>query len=684
MEKKKILFVYSGYEQGAWGNIAYPCNFHYYIMPGILNCVVSLKNDPEIRKQCEIKYKYFNKTVEKTKDIFNYLTEENWDLVGFSSYCWNIEDNLIFARKLKETSPQIKIMLGGPEIFMKNQNECSAFFHKNPFIDTLVFGDAEEKLPEITKAVLKPEISIPKRINGYAFSDSYGKLQNFNPEQAVNLNLFPSIYPFEIAIPHSKESGLAMVYETGRGCPYNCIYCKFGHKGNILNRIDISRVKKELKWLISNKIECIHFADAVFDIYPEYAKDVCRTILDNNIGTSIFFYCSFFKLDEELACLFAKIQCQIGVGIQSTNPLVLKTIRRTLSPDLFKSIKKKIKQYGLNFYIDLIFGLPNDTPGSFANSFNLSMELEPSFVMIFPLSLVKDTVLAENAGKYGVIEYSKERIKKLDLLCDIQYENIGLYKEFTEKDLISFDNTALALFYFYNRFFYTLSYILKRSSDSAFSLYRQIGHKTKEFLKKTDRTASNANFIEGFQEEIFSIFAKICKKEYVGEKEIKAFRELFKIDILRILILISHERKKLYNSSYRKREFKTNLLSNESEQYTKIQKITHGKIVSIPYNFSDLLQLSELRDSIQPSSDNIYMYAPFNHWNISIYSISPLEKFLIELIPGNRGIHIKSLLQAAKRQFRSGINGNGITPDKIKNTLKLLEKREIILIYIDS
>ena len=180
----------------------------------------------------------------------------------------------------------------------------------------------------------------------------------------------PEIYPFTLEVKRTASCGLAMVYETGRGCPYQCIYCQFSHRNHRPFRLPLERVTKELTWLLNRSIDCIHFADAVFDLDPSFAKDVLRHCIRENQSTSLFFYCSFNKLDEELAELFAASQAQICVGVQTTNKTVLKKINRGLNPRLFHEIKELLARYNLNFYIDLIFGLPLDTPESFGRSFN--------------------------------------------------------------------------------------------------------------------------------------------------------------------------------------------------------------------------------------------------------------------------------------------------------------------------
>lgn len=47
------------------------------------------------------------------------LAREPW-LVGFSCYLWNVERTLWIAGRLKEARPELKIVVGGPEITVDN------------------------------------------------------------------------------------------------------------------------------------------------------------------------------------------------------------------------------------------------------------------------------------------------------------------------------------------------------------------------------------------------------------------------------------------------------------------------------------------------------------------------------------------------------------------------------------
>lgn len=302
--------------------------------------------------------------------------------------------------------------------------------------------------------------------------------------------------------------------------------------------------------------------------------------------------------------------------------------------------------------------------------------------MLFPLSLIKGTELADQSEQYGILPYPREKIRQLNLMCDISYENIGLYRDFKEKDLEIFDDVTLTVFYFYNRFYFSLSHLVKRSSQTPFALFRQIGEKTKKYLKETGLRASNTSQMQGFEDVLFALFSDILCRENAAENELKAFKELFNIDILRIILLTSSQRIKIFRSLTDKKQDGTPASFSCANDNYRAQRSSHGKIVTIPYALQDLFNLHLLKDAIARIPAQLFIHAPFNAWNVKIEQISPLERFCIEYIPENRGVRINTIVQAAMRQFRPAPGESvTITPETVQKTLKSLFAREIILLY---
>jgi len=67
------------------------------------------------------------------------------DLVGFSTYVWNIRYSLSLAAELKRRRRDIIIVMGGPHI----PDEAEAFLRQNPCVDVVCHGEGEQTFLEL-------------------------------------------------------------------------------------------------------------------------------------------------------------------------------------------------------------------------------------------------------------------------------------------------------------------------------------------------------------------------------------------------------------------------------------------------------------------------------------------------------------------------------------------------------
>ena len=74
------------------------------------------------------------------EQILSTIYKGNPDMVGFSTYIWNVNEVLEIAEGLKIVKPNIKIMLGGPEVSFDGVQ----ILEKHRFIDYIVYGEGEE------------------------------------------------------------------------------------------------------------------------------------------------------------------------------------------------------------------------------------------------------------------------------------------------------------------------------------------------------------------------------------------------------------------------------------------------------------------------------------------------------------------------------------------------------------
>ena len=94
--------------------------------------------------------------------ILSDITERNIDVLGFACYIWNIEMTLHVVDMVKAVRPDIKIILGGPEVsFTADEilNRCHA-------VDYVVQGEGEEAFYQLISALQNGKDGLGEEIPG--------------------------------------------------------------------------------------------------------------------------------------------------------------------------------------------------------------------------------------------------------------------------------------------------------------------------------------------------------------------------------------------------------------------------------------------------------------------------------------------------------------------------------------
>src|SRR6516225_1696551 len=79
------------------------------------------------------------------------LGRDPW-LVGFTCYLWNIDRTLWIAARLKERRPDLRIVIGGPEVTADND-----WVMQTPAVDYAVIGEGEQTFADLLLALVHEE-----------------------------------------------------------------------------------------------------------------------------------------------------------------------------------------------------------------------------------------------------------------------------------------------------------------------------------------------------------------------------------------------------------------------------------------------------------------------------------------------------------------------------------------------
>lgn len=365
-------------------------------------------------KNCDIdilEYKY--KDLAGDGLLIKRLLDLSPDVIGFSLYPWNLSRSLFIASEIKKAKPQITLLAGGPEADKNN-----AIISNSSPIDIFVIGEGEVTFCELLDHFIgkKPELY---DINGIIYKKD-DKIITTPPRDLIqNLNEIPS--PYRLGFIKPENHNYFMWLEAQRGCLFNCKYCSWPQMGSHRKTgFSMERLQQEFEFAKNNKVKLIEFIDGSFNMIPGFA-DICRLIKKINPDKKIAFNAAFRAdfITPQVADLLADCNFSvITVGLQSTNEQVLKNISRKINLQKFAQSIMYLKERGIKVMVDIILGLPGETPQSFQETLNFLTEnkLVDAFeddylvkgykdddcqVFCYPLSVTPGTPLRKEISKWG-------------------------------------------------------------------------------------------------------------------------------------------------------------------------------------------------------------------------------------------------------------------------------------------
>lgn len=295
------------------------------------------------------------------------------DIIGFSTYVWNIKISLEIAKKVKQVRPETVVVFGGPQV----PDQAEGFMKQNPFIDLCCHGEGERAFLSILENIENrtwedvPSISFVNADGQYVVNPCADRIRDFTevPSPFLSGN-------FDKLMQANPDEQWLVLWETNRGCPFSCTFCDWGSAtASKVFRFDMERILKEIDWFAAQEIEFIFCCDANFGILPrdieiaQYAADI-----KSRTGYPKALSVQNTKNAQERAYTVQKILSDAGlnkgvtIALQSVDDNTLKSIKRdNISSGAYQELQRRFSQAGVETYTDMILGLPGETYQSFAN-----------------------------------------------------------------------------------------------------------------------------------------------------------------------------------------------------------------------------------------------------------------------------------------------------------------------------
>jgi len=304
-------------------------------------------------------------------------------IIGFGIYIWNVAETTEVVGAIKKLRPEIKIILGGPEVSYETGQQKIA-----ELADHVITGEADLKFAEVCRQILTGE-TLPDKII---------------PSELPEFSKI--ILPYELY--NADDIAHRIIYvEASRGCPFTCEFC-LSSLDIPVRQVPLEKFLGEMQKLLARGVKQFKFVDRTFNLNVATGKAILEFLLARHQpGNFYHFEMIPDRLPSELREVIAGFPpgtLQFEVGIQTFNPEVGKLISRRQNYDrLADNINFLRRETGVHIHADLIVGLPGETLESFAAGFDKLVSLAPQEIQVGILKRLRGTPIVRHDGEWQMI-----------------------------------------------------------------------------------------------------------------------------------------------------------------------------------------------------------------------------------------------------------------------------------------
>lgn len=202
-----------------------------------------------------------------------------------------------------------------------------------------------------------------------------------------------------------KKHAVIPIFISHEGCPNDCAFCNqkkitAHEKPMTISEMD-NQVKEYISTIDANStyIE-LAFYGGSFTGIPEHQQELylknAYSYLKKNIIHGIRLSTRPDYISDEVINRLLKYEVAlVELGVQSLDDNVLAASKRGYKSEIVCNSVKKLKQANIKVGIQLMIGLPEDTPEKTLETVKRVICFNPATIRIYPTLVIQDTLLSE-------------------------------------------------------------------------------------------------------------------------------------------------------------------------------------------------------------------------------------------------------------------------------------------------
>jgi anaerobic magnesium-protoporphyrin IX monomethyl ester cyclase len=331
-----------------------------------------------------------------------------FDLVGLSADTPRHNQALSLAAKIKQE--KLPVAMGGPHVSFRPEETL-----RTGQVDYVIRGEGEYPLLYLLE-YLQGHRSL-QEVPSIAYLQQGELMQNswqFTVED-VDFLPFPAreLLPMQEYKTHLGQKRATSIISS-RGCPFNCSFCAssqlFGLKWRPRSPESVVDEVQEVqnRYQVSN----ILFMDDNFALDPKRTIKICELMQHKDMHANWLCTSRVNTIveNEDMVQSMAEAGARmVFLGIESTDPEVLKNYNKGISPDLAEQALNLLKKYKIKTMASFIIGNMKENKKMIRNTIKFATKLKPElaqFSILTPypgtqlFNKVKDQIITWNWSLY--------------------------------------------------------------------------------------------------------------------------------------------------------------------------------------------------------------------------------------------------------------------------------------------
>jgi radical SAM superfamily enzyme YgiQ (UPF0313 family) len=296
------------------------------------------------------------------------------------------------AKKIKEVSPEIKIVVGGLWYSYLSKESLE----QNPAIDFVVMGEGEVTFNELMDALNKGQTNF-KDIPGVASRENGNIVFGPVRDLITDLDSLPlpayDLFPMEKYVGHTYWKPFTEIV-TSRGCPHGCTFCYewSEHDPRALKHFNRWRAKSAKRVideveLLEKKfgVKVIVIQEDNFNVNGSRAREFCEEKIRRGLDmkwVSLGCASDWVKAEKDIP-LMKKAGMFMGVfGIEVASEQELRKLDKGITIDQIYQTIEILRRNDIAIVGDIMIGFDYDTEQIIKDRFEFADKVDPDILWV--------------------------------------------------------------------------------------------------------------------------------------------------------------------------------------------------------------------------------------------------------------------------------------------------------------